>query len=241
MVIDAANLSRMSHTIHRQLAERYAGDTGLTEVKVARFVVDVVVDGRFVEVQLGSFHKISRKLQRLCEVGPTLLVFPVAREKRIVKLEPGSDAERSRRRSPRRGSALDIIPELPWICDLIPRESFAVDVVLTREDEYRRDCRRGRHWRRKYEIVDRELLSVVRTVRLEQPTDYLRLLPRRLRQPFTNTSLAPRLGRHRRIARTLTSSLRKMGVVEPAGRTPEGIRYVIVEQPPVPRGGARAR
>ncbi len=231
----------MSHTIHRQLADRYAGDGGLTEVKVARFVVDVVVGRQFIEIQLGSFHKIRPKLEHLCRLGPTVLVFPIAREKRIIKLAPDSDAEQSRRRSPRRGSVLDITPELPWICDLIPNGNFAVDVVLTREDEYRRDCRRGRHWRRKYEIINRELLSVVRTVRLDQPADYLRLLPRRLRQPVTNRSLAGRLGRHRRIAQTLTSSLRKMGAIEAAGRTGEGIYYVTVAQPSAPRCGTRKR
>ena len=230
MVTDAANLSRMSHTIHQQLAERYAGDGGLTEVRVARFVVDAVVDGRFVEIQLGSFHKIRRKLERLCALGPTTLVFPVPREKRIIKLEPGSDAEKSRRRSPRRGSALDIIPELPSIRELIPNNSFAIDLILTREDEYRRDCRRGRHWRRKYEIIDRELRGVVRSVRFECPRDYLRLLPRRLKQQFTSKHLAHRLARHPRIAQSLTYSLREIGVLEPVGRTAEGVQYVIADE-----------
>jgi len=231
----------MSHTIHRQLAERYAGDSGLTEVRVARFVVDAVVDGRFVEVQLGSFHRISRKLERLCALGPTTLVFPVAREKRIIKLEPDSDAEKSRRRSPKRGSPLDIIPELPSIRDLISSDNFAIDLILTREDEYRRDCRRGRHWRRKYEIVDRELRGVVRTVRLEAPKDYLRLLPRRLKQPFTSRHLAHRLARHPHIAQSLTYSLRESGVIEAVGRTAEGVQYVIAEQPCILPSGTPER
>jgi hypothetical protein len=35
----------MSHTLRRQLAERYAGGDGLIEVRVARFAVHPVVHG----------------------------------------------------------------------------------------------------------------------------------------------------------------------------------------------------
>ncbi|HJN18862.1 MAG TPA: hypothetical protein QGH10_25405 [Armatimonadota bacterium] len=217
----------MPHSIHRQLAERYAGDPGLVEVKVARYVVDAVSDGgEFIEIQTHGFHKLKSKLERLLEMGRVVLVFPTAYERQIVKLEDDSDEIRSQRRSPKRGSRADIIRELRGIAHIMEREDFSVHIVVTRERELRRDCVGGRHWRRKYEVIDRCLESVVRTERYETPQDYRRFIPNDLKRPFTNKSLARRLKTRPGNAQILTSLLRKMGVIESIGRTKEGLQYV---------------
>jgi len=220
----------MPHTIHRQLAERYAGDEGLVEVPVARYVVDAVsTNGEFVEIQTHSFHKVKEKAEYLCDIGRVVLVCPVAYERVIVKLGDGSDDVKSRRRSPRRGTPKDIIPELRWIPDLLSNDSFAIHVVLTREEETRRDVRRGRHWRRRYEVLDRSLSRVVRTVRFEEPRDYLKLLPLRLRQPFTSRRVAEGLKIHLSDAQGLTYALRETGVIRRVGRIAEGVQYVTAD------------
>ena len=220
----------MPHSIHRQLAARYAGDPGLTEVKVARYVVDAVsAAGEFIEIQTHGLHKLRPKLEKLLEVGRVVIVYPTAYERLIVKLEDESDDVRSQRRSPKRGSRCDIIRELPRITPLLFHENLSLHIVLTREHESRRDVERGRYWRKKFQVIDRELQSVVRTERYDVPSDFRRFIPGDLKQPFTNKSLAKRLRIRHQNAQMLTNLLKKLGVLEPVGRIKEGLQYVTKE------------
>ena len=89
--------------LHAALKTWYARPGDRFEVSLDGFVVDIVRGDLLVEVQTRSFSAIKRKLYQLVPHHPVRLVYPIAREKWIVKLAADGETTSSRK-SPKRGS-----------------------------------------------------------------------------------------------------------------------------------------
>ena len=210
--------------LHAALKEWYRCEGDEVEVPLEGFVVDLVRDGLLVEIQTRGFSSMRRKFDRLLDLHPIRLVYPVAAKKWIVKLdEHGREA--SRRRSPKRGIAADVCAELVSFPSLLSHPNFTLEVALIEEEEIRRpDARKG--WRRGgFVIEERRLVGVLDVVEFTCPDDLLVLLPDDLPDPFTTGDLATGLGRSRHLAQEVAYCLRVSGAVETAGRDKRGIRY----------------
>ena len=218
-------------SLHAALKLRYAGDDGELEVPVDGYIVDIVRDGLLIEVQTASFSSMRRKLGALVESHPVLLVHPVPQRTWIVKapkpdaLAGTPDAKPSRRLSPKRGSVLTLFDELVSFPTLMAHPNFAIDVVLTLEDQLRHYDRR-RAWRRRgWVIDDRVLLEVVETRRFSDPADFLSLLPDDLPPRFTTADLASLLRLPRRLAQRMAYCLRELDLIHELSRSGRGVVY----------------
>ncbi len=222
-MIEAINVYN-EKSLHAALKTWYAGDDGAVEVPVDGYIVDVVRDGQLIEVQTGSFATIKAKVTALSANHRLLLAYPVALETWLVR--PAGAGERpSRRKSPKRGSALALFMELVSFPGLVANPNFAVEVVFTREDQLRHhDPRRG--WRRHGWVTDdRILLEVVETRRFSRPEDFVPLLPPTLAARFTTADLAAAVGRSRRFAQRMAYCLREMGMLTAVGRRGRAVLY----------------
>ncbi|HHX42965.1 MAG TPA: hypothetical protein GX714_03115, partial [Chloroflexi bacterium] len=122
------------------------------------------------------------------------------------------------RKSPKRGRVEEVFAELVRFPALIHHPHFALEVLLTREEEVRCDDGQG-SWRRQgWSIVDRRLLGVDARIRLDSAADLCALLPTDLPQPFTTQDLATALGIRRRLAQQMAYCLREMGAIAVVGR-----------------------
>jgi hypothetical protein len=137
----------------------------------------------------------------------------------LVKLDEGGSIE-SRRRSPKRGHAVDVFEELVSFPDLITHANFELDVVLTREEELRMYVVDGhRRWRRRgWARIERRLLEVVETVRLRNAADFMALLPSALPEEFLTSDIASAWGRPRRLAQRAAYCMKACGLIEQTGR-----------------------
>ena len=72
--------------LHAALKEWYRQPGDRFEVCVDGFVVDIVRGPVLVEIQTRNFAAIKRKLAKLAVHNPVRLVYPIARDKWIVKL-----------------------------------------------------------------------------------------------------------------------------------------------------------
>jgi hypothetical protein len=210
--------------LHAALKEWYRRDCDQVEVPLEGFVVDLVRDGLLIEIQTRGFSSMRRKLDRLLDSHQIRLVYPVAAEKWIVKLDK-SGLEESRRRSPKRGIPADVCAELVSFPSLLSHPNFTLEVALIEEEEIRRpDANRG--WRRGgYVIEERRLVAVQQTAELDSPAALLELVPDDLPDPFTSADLADVLGRSRHLAQEVAYCLRVSGAVETVGRDKRGILY----------------
>jgi hypothetical protein len=178
-----------------------------------------------VEIQTGNFAAIKQKLRALVRDHAVLLVYPIAREKWLLKLPKEEGGAIKRRKSPKRGVVEEVFAELVRLPRLLAEPGFSLDVVLTQEEELRRY--EGPHaWRRHgWVIEERRLLEVVERHRFAEPTDLVILLPSDLPSPFTTADLAEGLGQSRRLAQQMAYCLRKLELITQVGKRGRSILY----------------
>jgi hypothetical protein len=212
--------------LHAALKAHYASPEARLEVSVDGFVVDVVEDGVLVEIQTGNFSAVKRKLAALAARHPLRLVYPIAREKWLLKLPRQAGEEVERRKSPKRGRLEEVFKELVSFPELLREETFSLEVAFTQEEEVRRyDPKRG--WRQHgWVTVERRLLDVVASHVFREPVDMAALLPPGLPRPFTTADLGEGMGASRRLAQKMAYCLRKMGAVIEVGRRNRSKLYV---------------
>ncbi|HEV2999693.1 MAG TPA: hypothetical protein VGW75_03050 [Solirubrobacteraceae bacterium] len=203
--------------LHAALKELLAGPRDRAEVRVGRFVVDLVrADGELVEVQTGAFGRLVPKLDELLDTHRVRIVHPLAAERRIVRVDPHGEVL-STRRSPRRESPIAIFDRLVAIPSLLAHPNLVVELLLCREDHVRAPApapRRAGRYRR--DPGERRLGAVLGRVELREPRDALALLPLP-DGPFTNRDLAEAAGCDLRLAQRATYCLRLMDLLQPAG------------------------
>ena len=212
--------------LHAALKAWYARPGDRLEVQVGGFIIDIVRGDLLIEIQTGNFASLRQKLAALIGGQHRVrLVYPVAREKWIIKLAKDGRGRLSRRKSPKRGSVEDVFHELVSFPQLLARPGFALDVLLIQEEETRRyDGKRG--WRRGGWVThERSLLAVVDRRHFESPADLAKLLPPALDEPFTTADLATALAKPRRLAQRMAYCLREMGVIEAVGKSGNAILY----------------
>ncbi len=210
--------------LHAALKEWYRIDGDHVEVPLDGFVIDLVRDGSLIEIQTRGFAAMRRKLDHLLDNYTIRIVYPVAVEKWIVKLDENG-GEASRKRSPKRGIPADVCAELVSFPTLLSHPNLSVEVALTHEEEIRRpDTKKG--WRRGgFVIEERRLIDVVDVAVLDSPAALLDFIPRDLPDPFTTADIAAGLGRSRHLAQEVAYCLRESGAVETVGRDKRGILY----------------
>jgi len=214
--------------LHAALKAWVAEPGDLIEHAVDGFVIDLVRGDTLIEVQTRGFTSMKRKLPRLLEAHDVRVVHPIPLEKWILRLGGGGELL-SRRRSPRRGAAIDVFAELVSFPELVAHPRFSLEVLITREEELRR-FEAGRAWRRKGWVVEeRRLIEVVDRVPLDTPAALGRLLPPGLDGEFTTSELAEALRRPRRLAQQMAYCLRATGVIEPVNKRANAVVYARTE------------
>jgi len=210
--------------LHAALKAWYTRPGDTLEVQVGGYVVDIVRGDLLIEVQTGSFAGIKHKLWALTADHPLRLVYPVPRDRWIVRVD-GQGARLARRKSPKHGGVEDVFAELVSFPRLLARPGFSLDVVVTREEEIRRH-EPGQAWRRRgWVTIERRLLEVVEHRLFETPACLGELLPAALPDPFTTADLARALGRPRWLAQKMAYCLRHMDLIEPTGHHNRSVLY----------------
>ena len=217
--------------LHAALKAAYTANGGAAEVPVESFVADAVRGGVMYEIQTGSFSGLTRKLSALAEVGPVVLVHPVARNTTIVKVD--DDGELSRpRKSPRHGELIHIVNELVYLPALLNHPNFAVEAVLVDVEEIRTFDPNKRRRRGGWRVMERRLVEIADGVRLQSMSDLYDFLEEELTEPFGTRELAAALDQPVHIAQKMAYCLRHAGVVEIVGKQGNALQYRNVPEAP---------
>jgi hypothetical protein len=213
--------------LHAALKRRYASSGAALEVSVDGFVIDVVQDDLLLEIQTGNFSVVKEKMACLATRHPVRLIYPIAREKWLLKLPKQKGGETKRRKSPKRGRVEEVFKELVSFPELVREETFSLEVVLIQEEEVRRwDPARG--WRKHgWVTVERRLLDVVERHLFREPADFAATVPKGLPERFTTADLAHAMDGPRYLAQKMAYCLRKMGVMTQVGKQGRSKLYVM--------------
>lgn len=218
--------------LHAALKQWVAQPGDRFEVSVDGYVIDIVrndVRGDLLlEIQTGGFGALKRKLINLTRTHTVRLIYPIAQETWIVKLPADDRDAGTRRKSPKRGRVEDLFRGLVSFPHLLAEENFAIEVLLTREEELRRYVG-GRSWRKRgWRTEERRLLDVVDRCLFTSPDDCLELLPPAVGSSFTTKDLAETLAIRRQLAQKMAYCLREMGAIEVVGKQARSVLYRVV-------------
>jgi hypothetical protein len=212
--------------LHASLKAWYAQPGDRFEVGVDGSIIDILRGELLVEIQTRSFSPLRRKLEKLTIDHPVRLVFPIAVEKWIIRLSDDGAAQEGRRKSPKRGSVLELFRELVSFPHLISHPNFSLEVLLIQEEEVRQQGL-ARNWRRRgWGTVERRLVQVVARRVFAAPADLAALIPASLEEPFTTVELAEAIDQPRWLAQKMAYCLRCAGAISEAGKQGKATRYV---------------
>lgn len=175
------------YSLHEDLKNYYKTETGNLEVKVEKYIIDVVNNQQLIEVQTRNFSQIREKLQDLLELGYSVtLVHPIY-EQKLFKTSIGD--KQSVRTSPKKDNLLAIFNELVYITDLFNYTNFSLEIVFTKVEIVRKKIKTN-----KYKVFDKKLLEITRKVQFTRPEDFLFIIPYDLQIRLTTKNLMARLG-----------------------------------------------
>lgn len=215
------------YSLHSQVKAWYSVLGDGIEVKVGEgFVVDVLRDDLFIEIQTRNFSAIRKKLVKLLVNNKVRLVYPIALRKWLIYVNTKGELIR-KRRSPKRGKIADLFHELVFLPSLVRNKNFSFEVLMIEEEEERCNDGKGSWRRRGISIKDRRLLRVCDKVVFENKFSFLRFLPFSKEEVFTNRLLAKRLGVSLRLARKITYCLRKMELITLVGKKRKQYLFVV--------------
>jgi hypothetical protein len=222
--------------LHASLKRWYAEPGDREELPVDGYVIDLVRGDLLVEIQTRGFAMIRPKIRALLARGHRVrVVHPIAVDRWIVRVDRDG-VFLGRRRSPGHGGLADLAPELVSFPELLADPGLEIEILLTTEEEYRRQ-EAGRCWRRRgWTVVERRLVDVIDRVMMTRPEDLMRVLPDGLPERFTTADLATRLGRPAHVARQAAYCLRRLGLIEAVGKRGNAVEYRIADDAATGRG-----
>lgn len=191
--------------------------------------IDAVVDDVLYEIQLGSLSAIRDKIQKLTKKNRVVVVRPIVTRKRLVKLNRKNGRVVEERFSPKRDTILSIFDELVYFTRAFPHPNLELHVPLitTVETRYPGRGRRRRRSKNDFQIHDRELVELEKTVCFSNERDLLKLLPRKLPPEFDTGLLSEAMDIQRHVAQRICYCLRKMNAIEAVGKKGNAVLYAV--------------
>ncbi|MBN2473715.1 MAG: hypothetical protein JXB62_03855 [Pirellulales bacterium] len=210
----------METSLHRELKSLYAGRHAQFEVPLDKYRVDVVSDGRLIEVQHGSLAAIRDKVRRLLQRHRVTVVKPIVIRKTLVKQTAKGGSVTGRRLSPKRGRLLDLFDDLVHFTRVFPHQRLILEVPLVDIEEWRYPGHgRRRRWRAgDHQIEDQKLVAIRQTHRLCTGSDLAGLISWPRCRPFHTGHLAETLEVERWIAQRIAYCFRQIGALRPVGK-----------------------
>lgn len=214
-------------TLHAALKKYLAPEELHREVRVGRYVADIVNEAGIMEIQTGSFGRLREKLDFFLDHYPVTVVYPVAAVKWLINVEADGSLS-PRRKSPKRGGGWELLPELFSLREQLRRPRLGFLVPLLEVEEYRLRDGRGRRGYTRWERMPVRLLGEVAAPCREEAW---RLLPPGLPQAFTAKDFR-RLGRFSGMKGSLAlSAARELGAIERIGSKGRAYLYQVAGGP----------
>ncbi len=214
-------------TLHAVLKRMIEPDLSRHEVKLGRYAADVLNEQGVFEIQTRNLHKLKPKLAALLPYYPVTVVVPVIETKWLLVMDPETGELLDRRKSPKRGKAAALLPELAYLKPLLQDPNLSFLLVRLEGEELRRPTGKPRHPMTPLEFAPIRFLGAVR---LKTRSDYAALLPAGLPADFSARELARALGLPAGQGSAAANVLCFMGAIRQTGRRKNAYLYTIPQE-----------
>jgi hypothetical protein len=212
-------------TVHAVLKNFYEPDPCHQEIPVENFVADILRDDEIIEIQTRGFNRLRRKLDTFLKYYPVTVVYPILRTKWLYWIDEETGELSPKRKSPKKGTIYDAIPELYKIKMYLGHPNLHLCLVLIDAEEYRllngwsRDRKKGSH------RYDRIPTGLVDEFYIGGGRDYRCFIPEGLKEDYTSKDFAKAAHIPTSYAQTTLGILLSLGVVERTGKAGHAYTY----------------
>lgn len=212
-------------TIHSVLKYYYAPNTAYHEIKIGQYVADICVDGEIFEVQTRNFNTMRPKLEYFLKEHDVTIIYPVAHTKWLSWLDMETGELSSKRKSPKKGTIYQIIPELYRIKMFMgnPRLHFIISLIDVEEIRYLNGWSYNK--KRGSSRMDGFPVDIFDEVRIDSMSDYFKFLPDNLPEKFTSDDLSKAAKIPKQKAGILLNVLLETGIIKRIGKISNSYLY----------------
>lgn len=212
-------------TVHAVLKNFYEPDDEHQEIPVENFVADILRDGEIIEIQTRGFNRLRRKLDVFLKYYPVTIVYPIIHTKWLYWIDEETGEVSKKRKSPKKGTLYDSIPELYKIKMYLDNPNLHLCLVLIDAEEYRllngwsRDRKKGSS---RYDRIPTELVD---EFYIGSASDYQCFIPEGLNDNYTSKDFAKAAHIPISYAQTLLGILYSLKLVERTGKSGRSYTY----------------
>ncbi len=212
--------------LHAVLKLFFEPDKSFHELKAGRFCADIARDGHIIEIQTRSFDRLRKKIPYYLDEGYVVtVVYPVAAVKWICWIDAEKGEITDKRKSPRKGSVYDIVPELYKIKSILKSSDLEFDILLLEVQDYRNLDGYGNDRKKRSTRYERIPLSLLGEVCTGASDNFSALVPDGLPDVFTSRDFADAAGIARSAASLTLSILTEVSAVERVGKEKNSYIY----------------
>ncbi len=205
-------------TVHAVLKNFYEPESSHQEIRVGNFVADILRDNEIIEIQTRGFNKLRNKLDTFLKYYPVTIVYPIIHTKWLYWIDEATGEVSQKRKSPKRGTPYDAIPELYKIKPYLTDPNLHLCLVLINAEEYRLLNGWSRDRKKGSTRYDRIPTALVDEFYIGSLSDYGCLIPEGLPEEFTSADFAKAAQIPRGRAQTALTILHYIGAVARSGK-----------------------
>lgn len=164
-------------SVHAVLKNYYAPNVDFHEVPIEGFVADIFTGTEIFEIQTRSLDALRRKLAAFLPLYPVTVVHPVAREKRLIWIDPESGEADAPRKSPKHGTPYQAFLELRKIRQFLCEPNLHIRIVMLDMDEYRLKNGWGPDRKNHGGRYDKVPTLLVEEISIDRREDYMQFVP----------------------------------------------------------------
>lgn len=223
---DATGIGTLKEkTIHAVLKNYYAPHLTDQEQRIEGFVADIFKEGNIIEIQSRNFNTMRKKLETFLPLYDVTIVYPIAATKWLCWIDEETGEITSKRKSPKKGSIYNIIPELYRIKSFLGHSNLHFILTFMDIEEYRL-LNGWNHTKKKgstrHDGIPKKL---IKEVSLQTSQDFMIFLPETLPENFTTKDLQKEAKISISYATTCLHLLHHIGIIERIGKQGRAYLY----------------
>lgn len=211
-------------TVHAILKNYYEPDEDKQEIPIENYVADIYSNGEIIEIQTRQFNVMRKKLSTFLPLYPVTIVYPIPREKWLIWIDEESGELSQKRKSPKKGNAYMVFPELYKIKMFLKDPNLRIKLVLLDMEEYKLLNGWSKDRKKGSTRFDRIPTELVQEIEISCPEDYMQFVPFELEGTFTSKQFAKAAHIPVSLAQTVLNILYHVGTITRVGK--EGNMYL---------------
>ena len=213
-------------SVHAVLKKYYEPFSDSHEIKLGRYIADIVGENGIIEIQTAQLFKLKDKLKTFIPCCRTTVVYPLIAERRIVKCDIHGN-KISARKSPLKLNPYNAFEELYPLREFISDENFRFCICIIKADVFKAPGKTTKGKTKNNIKSDTVPTELIDEIYLNSPRDYFQFIPENLPEKFTSADFSETARISKNLARTFLNTVTAAGCAERCGKSGNNILFRI--------------